>query len=427
MIRAFALAAGLTALLVTLMLLQPARESPVPPPPPPVPNAEYRIEDAGDGRGWIRHADGRRWPLDDYHGETARLEVGRLPGIGRTFLVVHVLSGAYTFRIHAFEVHADGALTPCATGWTIGEGAQNESLFEIVFGDLDGDGREEFIESRRRWIVDERAGIIDSWAVCTIGRGWTGERFEPDFIRLQSSLGESPLLLVADGDVDEAMDRVVAYMLSKWLDAGRDLMRDLAATDLAESTFRMLMFRNGVDEMPYFDLHNELLPIRFTGAGETALLILGCRAGGGGVYVFDEVGRLRFRSESYGCVRGGRADDLDGDGLDEILFAASGGGTGLHYDFECILTAQGGRPREILSIVKDGYDFNYCGHDDFDVHNWRQSTQLDYECIDDGVRLRATTVLDFPCECTDRVEVPSEHRVETLIWRPGADGFEPER
>lgn len=416
-------------MLAALVLLQPTRETPVPPPPPPA--FDYRVEYAGGGRGWICDARGGRWPIDNFHGETTRLEVGWLPGIGRQFLILHALSGAYTYRLIAFEVHPDGSLTPCADGWTCDEFGQNETLIEGAFGDVDGDGREEFIEWDRRWIFDERVGMIANWAPCTISHAWTGERFEPRFIQLSGAGVESPTLLIESGDVEGAYSRALEFVMHGWYDAGRDLMRDLAAPERAETAFRDLMNRNNVGETPYFDRYHEVVPVCFTGPAESALLVSGSRMGGGAIYVFDDIGRLLHRAPTHGLARDARAVDLDGDGLDEIVFAGSGGGTGLHYDFEHVFTAQGGRPREILSIDTSGYDVNYCGNELLDGHNWQSATSLDYAPADaDGtVRLRATTIVEHPCECDDAAKPPPPpptRTVEVLIWRRGGDRFETE-
>ena len=158
---------------------------------------------------------GRRWAIDDYHGETARLEIGPLPGIGRRFLVAHILSGAYQFRLVVFEVHEDGSLTLCASGWTIAEGAQNEYLFEIAFGDVDG--QDVFLESHRRWLFDDGGGIIAGWAVCTVAHAWTGSRFEPRWLYLWGADEESPWVPIDPPDeagIERAEKAATALILA---------------------------------------------------------------------------------------------------------------------------------------------------------------------------------------------------------------------
>lgn len=204
--------------------------------------------------------------------------------------------------------------------------------------------------------------------------------------------------------------------------------------DLAPKAFAGLMTRAGVSPVPYFDGLYETIPLRFSNpSGDVAVLVMGCRAGGGGVYIFDRSGKLLMPPEEGSSISNGRAVDLNGDGFDELIYDTLGGGTGLFVQADHILTNQGGRPRELLSIVTEYSDCNYCGTDFFDTHNEHAEADVRFDPPQpDGsvvvtVDERRFTDCDCPPELKTRKKPvpPDERRTDRYVWREGADTFEP--
>lgn len=187
------------------------------------------------------------------------------------------------------------------------------------------------------------------------------------------------------------------------------LLRQLQSADVAtaRAAFEALLQANGVEPGPELNSARETIALAFTAPGDVALLLAGCRAGGGRVYVFDRDGALVYQSGEYCSVHASRASDLDGDGLDEILFHTCGGGTGLSIVSEVVVTGQGGRPREVLSVMEDVVDADVTYRGD-----------LRFERGADG----SVTAVIAEEMTSPRCTVQTESR---LLWLAGAEKFEP--
>lgn len=122
-----------------------------------------------------------------------------------------------------------------------------------------------------------------------------------------------------------------------------------ADVDVARAAYAALMEANGVADAPDLNSGRETAPLAFTAPGDVALL-LPTR-----LFVFDRNGAL-LHSAPYARAHAVRAADLNGDGLDELLLHTCGGGGSLFVRNEVVVTGEGGRPREILSLMEDVAD-----------------------------------------------------------------------
>lgn len=313
--------------------------------------------------------------------------------------------------------------------------------------DLDNDGKPEtIVHARLDWgfggCSDPRLGaiVVGRWEAGAFHvRAHTKGPPEMAFVDLRllpRDDGHKIIVATCDMSHHYTLLETVAYDFSDLLGLVPlpdrvELLADLRSTDdeTWRRAFEGLVALSGEKTMCYMPVPHERQIVELPSIGGLAVLVYAGKLCGD-VCVFSRDGTLLHHKETVGVFRG-RAEDLDGDGVEELFYHTAGGGTGYNAVTQHVLSLDSGAVREILSIPVKVNENVSCFASDVE-HNYVAQSEVSFERAPDGVYAIVKQVISYDCSCTPEqlagkpAPPPERILVTRYVWRKGSAEFVPD-